>query len=179
VIRGAACARCLPIGPERPDLQQHQRPWCRNTGDILCEGYICGQRCCDAKRPYAWDFLDASRPAGHRCAQASTSRLISPTPTPAINHGRPRHQPAFAPVMAIWLRLGDISGLQSARPAAPQPRAEAALVSLCSAGGPGGGGGAGGPMAPGLSGALVQPQLGREGVVLALKPNRVLVHQSR
>jgi len=49
--RGAACAECL-IAQQRPEFSNNtQRPWC-DTGDILCEGYICGRRLI-AKRPYA------------------------------------------------------------------------------------------------------------------------------
>ncbi|MCT0204207.1 LysM peptidoglycan-binding domain-containing protein [Synechococcus sp. CS-602] len=134
-----------------------------DTGDILCEGYICRAAVLDAKRPYAWDFLDASQP----WQGIGVRGIYQPPDLTDPDTGITTTPPAttcFAPCDGLcW--LGDLSGLQSPGLLPPQPRAELLGLSLLLVGQAYGSGGIG---------ALVQPQLG-EKVVLALKPNRVLV----
>ncbi|APD47208.1 hypothetical protein [Synechococcus sp. SynAce01] len=123
-----------------------------DTGDILCEGYICRAAVLDAKRPYAWDFLDASQPWQGIGVRGTYQPPDLTDPDTGITTTPPATT-CFAPCDGLcW--LGDLSGLQSPGLLPPQPRAELLGLSLLLVGQAYGSGGIG---------ALGAATAGREG----------------
>jgi len=130
-------------------------------GCILCEATSAGP-VLDAA-PLRWDFLGSSQPCRQRLR--GTYQPPDSHDTRPLASRRPPATPVFAPCYGLcWLVIS--GALQSPRSLLPPQRELKLLASLWLVGAR--------PMAPVAFGALVQPQLGREGV-LALKPNRVLV----
>ena len=134
-----------------------------DTGDVLCDGFICRAAVLEPMRATAWDFLDADQP----WQQPGLRATYQPPPVVDPDTGLPVEQrPSTVQATAegiCW--LGDLSGLTSPGTLPLQPRAELLGCSLLVVGQSYGAGGIG---------ALVQPELG-EKFTLAIKPNRVLV----
>lgn len=128
-----------------------------DTGDILCEGYLCRAAVLPQPTEDVWDWLAAEQ-------DWQTPGLRAEYQPPAVDGVLPPTSTVHAPADgACW--LGDLSLLETPGRLPHAPRAvfgAATLLMIGDAYGPGG------------IGALVQPELG-EKVSFALKPNRVYV----
>ena len=128
-----------------------------DTGDILCEGYLCRAALLPQPALDVWDWLaaeqDLQQPGLRADFHPPASGGVLPPPSTV-------QAPADG---ACW--LGDLSLLETPGRLPHAPRAVFAAVMLLMIGDAYG---------PGGIGALVQPELG-EKVTFALKPNRVYV----
>lgn len=123
-----------------------------DTGDLLCEGYLCRAALLPVRTTEPWDWLAAElawQEPGLRAVlqQAGGRRSTIEVPADGL----------------CW--FGDLSGLTSPCSLPDQPRAVLAGVSLLLVGAAYG---------PGGIGALLQAELG-EAITVAIKPNRVQV----
>ena len=124
-----------------------------DTGDILCEGFLCRAALLPARTTEPWDWLAKELP----WQQPGLRAVLDETA------GRSRSTIEVPAEGLCW--FGDLSGLTTPGSLPDQPRAVLAGVSLLLVGlayGPGG------------IGALLQPELG-EAITVAIKPNRVQV----
>ena len=123
-----------------------------DTGDILCEGYLCRAALLPVRTTDPWDWLAKELPwqePGLRAVLEQAAGLRSTIEVPAEG--------------LCW--FGDLNGLTTPGALPDQPRAVLAGVSLLLVGAAYG---------PGGIGALVQAELG-EAITVAIKPNRVQV----
>ncbi|WP_094555497.1 LysM domain-containing protein [Synechococcus sp. 1G10] len=130
-----------------------------DTGDILCEGYLCRAAVLPHPAPDPWDWLDAEldwQTPGLR------GEYQPPFVPPAITHSPTSTVQAPADG-ACW--LGDLSLLETPGVLPHAPRAVFAAASLLMIGA---------VFGPGGIGALVQPELG-EKLIFVIKPHRVYV----
>jgi LysM repeat protein len=123
-----------------------------DTGDILCEGFLCRAALLPPRTPEPWDWLTKELPwqePGLRAVleQATGRRSTIEVPAEGL----------------CW--FGDLAGLTMPGSLPDQPRAVLAGVSLLLVGAAYG---------PGGIGALLQAELG-EAISVAIKPNRVQV----
>ena len=124
-----------------------------DTGDILCEGFLCSAALLPVRTTEPWDWLGRELPwqePGLRAVleqPATGRRLTIEVPSEGL----------------CW--FGDLGGLTTPGLLPDQPRAVLAGVSLLLVGAAYG---------PGGIGALVQAELG-EAITVAIKPNRVQV----
>jgi len=123
-----------------------------DTGDILCEGYLCRAALLPVRTTEPWDWLGRDLPwqePGLRAVleQATGRRSTIEVPSEGL----------------CW--FGDLGGLTIPGSLPDQPRAVLAGVSLLLIGASYG---------PGGIGALLQAELG-EAITVAIKPNRVQV----
>jgi len=123
-----------------------------DTGDLLCEGYLCRAALLPVRTTEPWDWLAAELPwqePGLRAVleQATVRRSTIEVPAGGL----------------CW--FGDLGGLTTPGSLPDQPRAVLAGVSLLLVGAAYG---------PGGIGALLQAELG-EAISVAIKPNRVQV----
>ena len=123
-----------------------------DTGDILCEGYLCRAALLPVRTSEPWDWLARDLPwqePGLRAVleQAAGRRSTIEVPADGL----------------CW--FGELSGLTIPGSLPDQPRAVLAGVSLLLVGAAYG---------PGGIGALLQAELG-EAITVAIKPNRVQV----
>ena len=124
-----------------------------DTGDILCEGYLCRAALLPAKTNEPWDWLAKELPW-----QQPGLRAVLEEPDAG------RRSTIVVPAEGLcW--FGDLSGLTTPVSLPDQPRAVLAGVSLLLVGAAYG---------PGGIGALLQAELG-EAITVAIKPNRVQV----
>jgi len=123
---GGHCARCVFIAQQAPDSDNNNGPWCRHRDP--CEGLICRGACSRCAAPLRPDFIDASAWQG-RLARHLPAALIS-RPDTAITTNAPATT-CLCPCDGLLL-LGDLSGLQSARPASQ--REMSCLASLAAGG---------------------------------------------
>ena len=124
-----------------------------DTGDILCEGFLCRAALLPVRTNEPWDWLAQELPwqePGLRAVLEGTA-------------GRRRSTIEVPAEGLCW--FGDLSGLTTFGSLPDQPRAVLAGVSLLLVGAAYG---------PGGIGALLQAELG-EAITLAIKPNRVQV----
>ncbi|MFS6826183.1 LysM peptidoglycan-binding domain-containing protein [Cyanobium sp. ATX-6F1] len=128
-----------------------------DTGDILCEGYLCRAAVLPHPAVDAWDWLDAD-------LDWQGAAVRGEYQPPATGGVLPPSSTVQAPADgACW--LGDLSLLQTPGVLPHAPRALFAAASLLMIGAAYG---------PGGIGALVQPELG-EKLTFAIKPHRVYV----
>ena len=123
-----------------------------DTGDILCEGYLCRAALLPARTTAPWDWLARELPwqePGLRAVMEEAEGRRSTIEVPAEG--------------LCW--FGDLSGLTTPGSLPDQPRAVLAGVSLLLVGAAYG---------PGGIGALLQAELG-EAITVAIKPNLVQV----
>jgi len=123
-----------------------------DTGDLLCEGYLCRASLLPLRTTEPWDWLARELPwqePGLRAVleQAAGRRSTIEVPADGL----------------CW--FGELSGLTSPGSLPEQPRAVLAGVSLLLVGAAYG---------PGGIGSLLQAELG-EAITVAIKPNRVQV----
>ena len=123
-----------------------------DTGDLLCEGFLCRAALLPVRTTDPWDWLAKELPwqePGLRAVleQAAGRRSTIEVPAEGL----------------CW--FGDLNGLTTPGALPDQPRAVLAGVSLLLVGAAYG---------PGGIGALVQAELG-EAITVAIKPNRVQV----
>ena len=124
-----------------------------DTGDILCEGYLCRAALLPARTTEPWDWLARELP----WQEPGLRAVLDETPTG-------RRSTIEVPAGGLcW--FGDLSGLTTPGSLPDQPRAVLAGVSLLLVGAAYG---------PGGIGALLQAELG-EAITVAIKPNRVQV----
>ncbi len=122
-----------------------------DTGDILCEGFLCRAALLPARTTEPWDWLAPKLPW-----QEPGLRAVLEEPEAG------RRSTIEVPAGGLcW--FGDLSGLTTPGSLPDQPRAVLAGVSLLLVGAAYG---------PGGIGALVQAELG-EAITVAIKPNRV------
>ena len=122
-----------------------------DTGDILCEGYLCRAALLPARTNEPWDWLAKELPW-----QEPGLRAVLDEPATG------RRSTIEVPAEGLcW--FGDLGGLTTPGSLPDQPRAVLAGVSLLLVGAAYG---------PGGIGALLQAELG-EAITLAIKPNRV------
>jgi LysM repeat protein len=124
-----------------------------DTGDILCEGYLCRAAFLPARTTEPWDWLAKDLPwqePGLRAVLEETA-------------GRRRSTIEVPAGGLCW--FGDLTGLTLPGSLPDQPRAVLAGVSLLLVGAAYG---------PGGIGALLQAELG-EAITVAIKPNRLQV----
>ena len=124
-----------------------------DTGDILCEGFLCRAALLPVRTSEPWDWLAKELPwqePGLRAVLDETA-------------GRRRSTIEVPADGLCW--FGDLSGLTSPGSLPDQPRAVLAGVSLLLVGAAYG---------PGGIGALLQAEMG-EAITVAIKPNRVQV----
>ncbi len=124
-----------------------------DTGDILCEGFLCRAALLPARTTEPWDWLARELPW-----QESGLRAV--LDQPATDRRATIEVPAEG---LCW--FGDLGGLTTPGSLPDQPRAVLAGVSLLLVGAAYG---------PGGIGALLQAELG-EAITVAIKPNRVQV----
>ena len=124
-----------------------------DTGDILCEGYLCRAALLTARTTEPWDWLARELPWQEPGLRAVLEQ-------PATEHRSTIEVPAEG---LCW--FGDLGGLTTPGSLPDQPRAVLAGVSLLLVGAAYG---------PGGIGALLQAELG-EAISVAIKPNRVQV----
>ena len=124
-----------------------------DTGDILCEGFLCRAALLPARTTEPWDWLVAELPWQEPGLRAVLDQ-------PATGRRSTIEVPAGG---LCW--FGDLGGLTTPGSLPDQPRAVLAGVSLLLVGAAYG---------PGGIGALVQAELG-EAITVAIKPNRVQV----
>ena len=124
-----------------------------DTGDILCEGFLCRAALLPARTTEPWDWLVAELPWQEPGLRAVLDQ-------PATGRRSTIEVPAGG---LCW--FGEMSGLTTPGSLPDQPRAVLAGVSLLLVGAAYG---------PGGIGALVQAELG-EAITVAIKPNRVQV----
>ena len=122
-----------------------------DTGDILCEGYLCQAALLPARTTEPWDWLARELPWQEPGLRAVMEQ-------PATGSRSTIEVPAGG---LCW--FGDLSGLTTPGSLPDQPRAVLAGVSLLLVGAAYG---------PGGIGALLQAELG-EAITVAIKPNRV------
>ena len=123
-----------------------------DTGDILCEGYLCRAALLPPRTTDPWDWLAKELPwqePGLRAVLEQAAGLRSTIEVPAEG--------------LCW--FGDLNGLTTPGALPDQPRAVLAGVSLLLVGAAYG---------PGGIGSLLQAELG-EAITVAIKPNRVQV----
>ncbi|MCX5943370.1 MAG: LysM peptidoglycan-binding domain-containing protein [Cyanobacteria bacterium] len=124
-----------------------------DTGDILCEGFLCRAALLPARTNEPWDWL-----ASELSWQEPGLRAVLDQPASG------RRSTIEVPAEGLcW--FGDLSGLKTPGSLPDQPRAVLAGVSLLLVGSAYG---------PGGIGALLQAELG-EAITVAIKPNRVQV----
>ena len=124
-----------------------------DTGDILCEGFLCRAALLTARTTEPWDWLARELPW-----QESGLRAVLEEPDAG------RSSTIEVPADGLcW--FGEIGGLTTPGTLPDQPRAVLAGVSLLLVGAAYG---------PGGIGALLQAELG-EAITVAIKPNRVQV----
>ena len=124
-----------------------------DTGDILCEGYLCRAALLPARTTEPWDWLADELPW-----QEPGLRAVLDQPATV------RRSTIEVPAEGLcW--FGDLSGLTTPGSLPDQPRAVLAGVSLLLVGAAYG---------PGGIGTLLQAELG-EAITVAIKPNRVQV----
>ena len=124
-----------------------------DTGDILCEGYLCRAALLPVRTSEPWDWLGRELPW-----QEPGLRAVLDQPSTG------RRSTIEVPAEGLcW--FGDLGGLTTPGSLPDQPRAVLAGVSLLLVGAAYG---------PGGIGALVQAELG-EAITVAIKPNRVQV----
>ena len=124
-----------------------------DTGDILCEGFLCRAALLPARTTEPWDWLGRELPW-----QESGLRAVLDQPDTG------RSSTIEVPADGLcW--FGEIGGLTTPGTLPDQPRAVLAGVSLLLVGAAYG---------PGGIGALLQAELG-EAITVAIKPNRVQV----
>ena len=124
-----------------------------DTGDLLCEGYLCQAALLPARTTEPWDWLAKELPW-----QEPGLRAVLDQPETG------RRSTIEVPAEGlIW--FGDLSGLTTPGLLPDQPRAVLAGVSLLLVGAAYG---------PGGIGSLLQAELG-EAITVAIKPNRVQV----
>ena len=124
-----------------------------DTGDLLCEGYLCRAALLPARTTVPWDWLSAEL-----AWQEPGLRAVLDQPATG------RRSTIEVPAGGLcW--FGDLAGLTTPGSLPDQPRAVLAGVSLLLVGAAYG---------PGGIGALVQAELG-EAITVAIKPNRVQV----
>ena len=124
-----------------------------DTGDILCEGFLCRAALLPARTTEPWDWLAAELPWQEPGLRAVMDQ-------PATGRRSTIEVPADG---LCW--FGDLNGLTTPGALPDQPRAVLAGVSLLLVGAAYG---------PGGIGALLQAELG-EAITVAIKPNRVQV----
>jgi LysM repeat protein len=124
-----------------------------DTGDLLCEGYLCRAALLPARSTEPWDWLAKELPWQQPGLRAVLEQ-------PATGHRSTIEVPAGG---LCW--FGDLSGLTTPGSLPDQPRAVLAGVSLLLVGAAYG---------PGGIGALLQAELG-EAITVAIKPNRLQV----
>ena len=124
-----------------------------DTGDILCEGYLCRAALLPVRTTEPWDWLASELPWQEPGLRAVLDE-------PATGRRSTIEVPAGG---LCW--FGDLSGLTTPGSLPEQPRAVLASVSLLLVGAAYG---------PGGIGALLQAELG-EAITVAIKPNRVQV----
>ena len=124
-----------------------------DTGDILCEGYLCRAALLPARTTQPWDWLARELPWQQPGLRAVLDE-------PATGRRATIEVPAEG---LCW--FGDLGGLTTPGSLPDQPRAVLAGVSLLLVGAAYG---------PGGIGALLQAELG-EAITVAIKPNRVQV----
>jgi LysM repeat protein len=122
-----------------------------DTGDLLCEGYLCRAALLPARTTEPWDWLERELPWQEPGLRAVLDE-------PATGRRSAIEVPAGG---LCW--FGDLSGLTIPGSLPDQPRAVLAGVSLLLVGAAYG---------PGGIGALLQAELG-EAISVAIKPNRV------
>ncbi len=123
-----------------------------DTGDILCEGYLCRAALLPVRTTDPWDWLAKELPWQERGLRA------------VLEQAAGRRSTIEVPAEGLcW--FGDLSGLTTPGSLPDQPRAVLAGVSLLLVGAAYG---------PGGIGALLQAELG-EAITVAIKPNRVQV----
>jgi LysM repeat protein len=124
-----------------------------DTGDLLCEGFLCRAALLPVRTTEPWDWLARDLPW-----QEPGLRAVLDEPDAG------RHSTIEVPAGGLcW--FGDLTGLTIPGSLPDQPRAVLAGVSLLLVGAAYG---------PGGIGALLQPELG-EAITVAIKPNRVQV----
>jgi LysM repeat protein len=124
-----------------------------DTGDLLCEGFLCRAALLPARTTEPWDWLAKELPW-----QEPGLRAVLEEPDAG------RRSTIEVPADGLcW--FGDLSGLTTPGSLPDQPRAVLAGVSLLLVGAAYG---------PGGIGALLQAELG-EAITVAIKPNRVQV----
>ena len=124
-----------------------------DTGDILCEGYLCRAALLPARTTEPWDWLANELPWQQPGLRAVLEQ-------PAAGRRSTIEVPAEG---LCW--FGDLGGLTTPGSLPDQPRAVLAGVSLLLVGAAYG---------PGGNGSLLQAELG-EAITVAIKPNRVQV----
>jgi LysM repeat protein len=124
-----------------------------DTGDLLCEGYLCRAAMLPVRTTEPWDWLAKELPWQEPGLRAVLDE-------PATGRRSTIEVPADG---LCW--FGDLSGLTTPGLLPDQPRAVLAGVSLLLLGAAYG---------PGGIGALLQAELG-EAITVAIKPNRVQV----
>ena len=124
-----------------------------DTGDILCEGYLCRAALLPVRTTEPWDWLAAELPWQQPGLRAVLDQ-------PASHRRSTIEVPAEG---LCW--FGEMGGLTTPGSLPDQPRAVLAGVSLLLVGAAYG---------PGGIGALLQAELG-EAISVAIKPNRVQV----
>jgi len=124
-----------------------------DTGDLLCEGYLCRAALLPVRTTEPWDWLARELPWQEPGLRAVLDE-------PATGRCSTIEVPAGG---LCW--FGDLSGLTTPGSLPDQPRAVLAGVSLLLVGAAYG---------PGGIGALLQAELG-EGITVAIKPNRLQV----
>ncbi len=124
-----------------------------DTGDLLCEGFLCRAALLPVRTTEPWDWLAKELPW-----QEPGLRAVLEDPDAG------RRSTVEVPAGGLcW--FGDLSGLTTAGSLPNQPRSVLAGVSLLLVGAAYG---------PGGIGALLQAELG-EAISVAIKPNRVQV----
>ena len=124
-----------------------------DTGDILCEGFLCRAALLPARTTEPWDWLAKELPWQEPGLRAVLDETV----------GRRRSTIEVPAEGLCW--FGEMSGLTTPGSLPDQPRAVLAGVSLLLVGAAYG---------PGGIGALLQAELG-EAITVAIKPNRVQV----
>ena len=124
-----------------------------DTGDLLCEGFLCRAALLPARTTDPWDWLSAE----HAWQEPGLRAVLD---QPATGRRSTIEVPADG---LCW--FGDLTGLTTPGSLPDQPRAVLAGVSLLLMGAAYG---------PGGIGALLQAELG-EAITVAIKPNRVQV----
>ena len=124
-----------------------------DTGDILCEGYLCRAALLPVRTTEPWDWLGRELPWQEPGLRAVLEQ-------PAAGRRSTIEVPAEG---LCW--FGDLGGLTTPGSLPDQPRAVLAGVSLLLVGAAYG---------PGGNGSLLQAELG-EAITVAIKPNRVQV----
>ena len=124
-----------------------------DTGDLLCEGYLCRAALLPVRTTEPWDWLAKELP----WQQPGLRAVLEETA------GRRRSTIEVPAEGLCW--FGNLGGLTIPGSLPEQPRAELAGISLLLVGAAYG---------PGGIGALLQAELG-EAITVAIKPNRVQV----